>query len=158
MKKAAACTLLLLNLSLGLTPQAFAALERVLLPSLSDDSWISLEDFQGKVVLLNFFEPDCSWCYRQMKAFNQIFTQCSHQLQPLSVGIHGNKERLRHELRRAKVAYPAALGTSELQQWIGEVPATPWTLIIGPHGELLGKLQGFIKQEQLLSIFSEFCP
>ena len=157
MKDTVIRVLLLLCLSLGLTPRALAVLDHVQLPSLTDDSSVSFKDFHGKFLLLNFFEPDCSWCYRQMKVFNQINTHCSRQLQPLSVGVHGDKRSLRQVLRRAKVSYPSALGTQELQQMVGGIPATPWTLIFGPEGQLLVKLRGYVKFEQLLASFPELC-
>ncbi len=150
--------LALIAISLGLTPQAFASLDQLQLPSLTDKTMISMADFRGKVLLLSFFEPDCPWCYRQMKVFNQIQEQCSEQLQPLSVGIHGTDQKLKPELRRAKVTYPAVRGTPPLLELVGEVPATPWTLILGPEGQLLGTWRGYLKFEQAQTLFPELCP
>lgn len=156
MRTALVATLVLL--SLGPWPRAFSALDSVMLPSLTDDSRVSLRDYKGQVLLLSFFEPDCKWCYRQMKVFNQVSKQCNESLQPLSVGVHGDKLSLRQEVRRAKVEYPAVMGTTEFQQYFGDVPATPWTLIFDQHSQLLGKWQGYIRFQQISSLFPEFCP
>ena len=46
-----------------------------------------MADFRGQILLVSFFEPDCAWCFRQMKALNQVEDQCGEHLQPLSVGV-----------------------------------------------------------------------
>lgn len=150
-------TVLLIVISLGLTPQALASLDQLQLPSLSDNTIVSMADFRGKILLLSFFEPDCPWCYRQMKVFNQIQAQCSAQLQPLSVGVRGTDQKLRQELRRAKVRYRTARGTPALHQLVGHIPATPWTLIFDPQGQLLGTWRGYLKFEQVQELFLELC-
>lgn len=148
---------ILLSLSLGFSPQAFAFLQQLALPNLTGEGQTQLADFQGRLVLMSFFEPECSWCYRQMKVFNRIQSECAQQLQPLSVGVNGDSHRLRKELRRAKVRYPAVQATAQLMRLVGTVPATPWTLVFGPQGELLGKMQGYIRFEQMEELLPEFC-
>ena len=150
--------LLLILISLGVAPQAFSYLDEIQLPSLKNKTKVSMADFRGKVVLLSFFEPGCPWCYRQMKVFNQIHSECDEILQPLSVGIHGAKQKLRSELRRAKVQYPAVRSTPALIQLTGEINATPRTLIFGPRGKLLFTGRGYIKFEQIQKLFPELCP
>ncbi|HCO59884.1 MAG TPA: hypothetical protein DIT58_06780 [Porticoccaceae bacterium] len=150
--------MLLIVINLALIPRAVASLEQLQLPSLTDNTTVSMTDFRGKVLLLSFFEPDCPWCYRQMKVFNQTQAQCNEQLQPLSVGIRGTDQKLRPELRRAKVSYPAVRGTPLLLRLVGEIPATPWTLIFDPQGQLLGTWRGYMKFKQVQSLFPEFCP
>ena len=117
-----------------------------------------MADFNDKVVLLSFFEPNCPWCYRQMKVFNQIQSACDELLQPLSVGIHGTDQKLRSELRRARVQYPAVRGTPALIQLTGEINATPWTLVFGPKRQLLVTWRGYMKFEQIQALFPELCP
>lgn len=151
-------TLLLILISLGVTPQAFSSLDEIQLPSLRNKATIDMADLNGKVVLLSFFEPDCPWCYRQMKVFNQIQSECNERLQPLSVGIHGTDQKLKSELRRAKVQYPAVRGTPALIQLTGEINATPWTLIFGSKRQLLVTWRGYMKFEQIQALFPELCP
>ena len=150
--------LLLILISLGVTPQAFSSLHDIQLPSLKNQATMSMAAFHGKVVLLSFFEPNCPWCYRQMKVFNQIQSECDEILQPLSVGIHGTNQKLRSELRRAKVQYPAVRSTPTLIQLTGEINATPWTLIFKPKGQLLVTRRGYMKFEQIQALFPELCP
>ena len=149
---------LLILISLGVTSQAVSSIDEVQLPRLRDKATIKIADFHGKIVLLSFFEPDCPWCYRQMKVFNHIKSECDETLQPLSVGIHGTDQKLKSELRRAKVQYPAVRGTPALIQLTGEINATPWTLIIGATGQILVTWRGYMKFEQIQALFPELCP
>jgi thiol-disulfide isomerase/thioredoxin len=149
---------LFMLISLGVTPQAFSSLDDIQLPSLRNKATINMADFNDKVVLLSFFEPDCPWCHRQMKVFNQIQSECDERLQPLSVGIHGTDQKLKSELRRAKVQYPAVRGTPALIQLTGEINATPWTLVFGPNRQLLFTWRGYMKFEQIQALFPELCP
>jgi len=151
-------TLLLVLTSLGVAPQAFSSLGEIQLTSLRNKATINMADFNDKVVLLSFFEPDCPWCHRQIKVFNQIQSACNELFQPLSVGIHGTNQKLRSELRRAKVQYPAVRGTPALIQLTGEVSATPLTLIFGQRGQLLFTWRGYMKFEQFQELFPELCP
>jgi thioredoxin-related protein len=149
---------LLILISLGVTSQAASSIDEIQLPRLRDKTTIKIADFHGKIVLLSFFEPDCLWCYRQIKVLNQIQSECDEILQPLSVGIHGTDQKLISELRRAKAQYPAVRGTPALIQLTGEINATPWTLIIGATGQILATWHGYMKFEQIQALFPELCP
>lgn len=148
---------ILLLLGLGANSLAQGALQDLALPSLRGDGEHALSEYRGKVVLMSFFEPDCPWCYRQMKVLNRLQAQCGDHLQPLSVGVNGDVLRLRKEVRRAKVQYPALSATPSLMNVVGDVPATPWTLIFGPQGQLLGTLQGYIRLEKMQKLFADYC-
>ena len=118
---------------------------------------IRLEDIPGEVILLSFFEPNCSWCHRQMKAFKKIQEQCDDTLQPVVVGINGNAQQLKKEVRRAKISYPALQANRSLLQYTGEIPATPWTLLLNRQGDTLATLRGYIPLEDYLNVFAEQC-
>ena len=150
--------LLLILISLGLAPQAFSSLDQIQLPSLKNEATVNMADFHGKIVLFSFFEPNCPWCHRQMKVFNQIQSACDEGLQPISVGIHGTEQKLKSELRRAKVQYPAVKGTAALIQLTGEIDATPFTLAFEPDGQLLFTWLGYMKFERIQELFPELCP
>lgn len=127
------------------------------LPSLQENRTVPLEQYRGKVMLMSFFEPDCGWCYRQMKALNRLVESCPLHLQPVAVGIKGKAPELRQELRRAKFRYPAFAGTGKLLNAVGKVPATPWTLVTDGNGTILTTLRGYIPLEKLTQAFGDYC-
>ena len=107
-------------------------------------------------ILLSFFEPNCPWCYRQMKVFNKLDSSCGKHIQPVVVGINGNARALRKELRKAKVGFPALKASKELKS-IFSVPATPWTLVIDADGQLLTSIRGYKPLEDFSDIFKQEC-
>lgn len=127
------------------------------LPNLQHERPVSLGDYHGKIVLVSFFEPDCRWCHRQMKAFNQLIRDCDASLQPVAVGVHGNKQQLRKELRKAKVKYPGLVATKEFVKSVGGVPATPWTLLLDPNGDIIYTFRGYITYKKLSELFGSEC-
>lgn len=147
-----------LALLLGpLTPALAGSLYDLALPSLTGPGSIPLADYRGRFLLLTFFEPDCGWCLRQLRALEALQGRCSDDLQSLAVGVHGRDLALRRELRRARVSLAAGRASGELLALVGEVPATPWTLLLGPAGEVVATLRGFVREEQLAAGFPAFC-
>lgn len=124
------------------------------LPDLQAQGDVDLSQYRGKVLLVSFFEPDCPWCFRQMKDFNRLVESCEHQLQPIAVGVNGNRQQLRKELRKAKVQFPGLKANRELIDAIGEVPATPWTLVADQRGKLVATLRGYHRLQSLGKIFA----
>ncbi len=140
-----------------LTPAQAGSLFDLALPSLSGPETIELADYRGRFLLLTFFEPDCGWCLRQLRALESLQGRCGDGLQPLAAGVRGRDLALRKELRRARVTFPAGRASGELLALVGEVPATPWTLLLGPAGEVVATLRGFVREEQLAAAFPTLC-
>lgn len=111
-----------------------------------------------QVLMLTFFEPQCSWCQRQLRALGELAQSCDPQLQPVAVGINGREGALRRELRRARVRYPAVRASRELLRRVGDVPATPWTLLMDGSGTVLATLRGYVSAGRLAAAFADYCP
>jgi hypothetical protein len=138
-------------------PLAANPLHDLDLAALDGSGRIALADYREHWLLLSFFEPECAWCHRQLKALEQLSARCSETLQALAVGINGRDLALRRELRRARVTFPAARGSAALLERTGEIPATPWTLLLSPRGEVAATLRGFVREEQLAAAFPALC-
>ncbi len=127
------------------------------LTSLTDGEQYRLQDYQGKILLVSVFEPECSWCYKQMKVFNRITRECNGHLQPLAVGIHGQKLALRKEVRRVQAQFPTLQASPSWLKTVGEIPATPWNLVIDEQGELVAKVRGYVEFEKIKKAFPQLC-
>jgi len=119
------------------------------LKSLQVPKFMSLSDYQHKYILMSFFAPDCSWCFRQILAFNELSTGCSANLQVILIGTQGTRQELQQELRRSQTSLPAFLSSSALQQLIGPISATPVTLLFDPQGTQRAILKGYTPQSPL---------
>ena len=113
----------------------------------------SLTDHNGDINLMMFFEPNCAWCYKQIKAFNQISTQC-RQVSITALGINGKRHQLKKDLWRLKPQFPAFIANAGMIAEIGAIPATPITLIIDKQGHYIDHLRGYISSDKVLAQLS----
>ena len=134
---------------------ASESLHSLSLKNLTSDGSIDLKAYNSKLVLLSFFQPDCRWCHRQMKALTTLTRECSDTLQPLAVGIYGNSTELRREISRAKINFPAVKSSAKLLKLTGPVPATPTTILFDTSGSTIGQLRGYIRFKKLLNGFKD---
>ncbi|WP_444920387.1 TlpA family protein disulfide reductase [Microbulbifer sp. CnH-101-G] len=125
------------------------------LRSLASPERIDLLRYQGEATVMVFFEPECSWCFRQVRALNQLLAQCPSQFQPLAVGTNGSRRALLAEYRRLRPNFPAFQVSSKLLDKVGSIPATPFTLLINRSGAPGGWLRGFMSQEKLRLVLAE---
>ena len=123
------------------------------LAALDGPGRVALVDYREHWLLLSFFEPECAWCHRQLKALERLSGRCGDTLQAMAVGINGRDLAL----RRARVTFPAARGSAALLERTGEIPATPWTLLLSPRGDVAATLRGFVREEQLAAGFPALC-
>ncbi|MFA0809732.1 TlpA family protein disulfide reductase [Microbulbifer epialgicus] len=125
------------------------------LRSLTRPERTSLMLYRGQPALMVFFEPECSWCFRQVRAINQLLAQCPGQFQPLAVGTNGSRWALQAEYHRLRPDFPAFQVNSELLDKVGSIPATPFTLLIDRSGAPAGWLRGFTPKERLQLVMAE---
>ena len=99
-------------------------------------------------MLVMLFEPECSWCLKQSHAIGALLSQCD-KLDAAAIGVHGNRRALASTYRRFRAAFPGYQASRDMLKALGEVSATPFTLLADADGELLGWLQGYIPLERL---------
>ncbi|MFT6372995.1 MAG: thioredoxin-related protein [Gammaproteobacteria bacterium] len=114
----------------------------------------SLENLKGKPTLMMFFEPQCPWCFKQGKAFNKLLEQCPNAINIVALGS-GDKASLKKELWKMRLLFPGYQVGQTMLNDIGQIPATPITLITDRQGNYKSYLRGYIKLEQLLPMLKK---
>lgn len=105
-----------------------------------------------------FFEPDCSWCFKQSKVFNKHLKRCNPATQFIGIGVNGTRQELKKEAWKFKAQFPLYMASPDLLQAIGSIPATPLTLILNKQGEVLANIKGYLpfdKWQQTLRQYSK---
>lgn len=143
---------ILLYAPLGAVAEDPPRLTDLALPALSDDGQLDLRQFADRWMLLVLFEPNCSWCLKQLQAADKLRAQRPGEVAVVAVGVHGSRPQLKAWLRKARGAFPAALATPELVAALDGVPATPWTLVSRPGGAFHTHLRGFADPEVLRAL------
>jgi len=111
----------------------------------------SLEDFKGKVVVLNFFATWCSSCRQQMPDLIRLHNQAGLD-NLVVVGISGDSSltEIRDYLGQKKINFPVFLGNDKAFKDFG-VKVLPTTYLINGSGVIKGGVQGQIGYDNLLA-------
>lgn len=125
------------------------------LRSLEQPEVHALQRYEGKPVLMMFFEPDCTWCYRQVRAINDIGRQCGDTFSAIAIGVNGNRQALQKELRRLRPDFPAYQASPELLESLGGIDATPLSLLGNADGDFANWARGYMPSDKLVSLMQD---
>ncbi len=114
----------------------------------------TLAHYQGKAMLISFFMPNCKWCKRQHKVLKSMQTDCP-QLNTVMLGVKGDKQKLRYELKKKKNTFPAFIASKNIVQAIGEKSPVPMMLIFNESGKLALKTVGYTPKDKLTTLFKD---
>jgi peroxiredoxin len=104
---------------------------------------VSLSDFRGKLVLLNFWASWCVPCREEMPAIERLYREFQNKgLVVLGVNVRDKKEDALAFLQEHEVTYPVVFDPTG--RWILAYGAwgLPNTYLVGPKGEGLARMPG----------------
>jgi peroxiredoxin len=120
------------------------------LPTL-DGSKITLSEFRGKAVLLNFWATWCPPCKVEMPWFADLQKEYGQDgLVVLGVAMDDSSPstiaKFTHEMG---VNYPVLLGTDKVSDDYGDVQYLPTTFYIGRDGTIVDKMTGLLDRKDI---------
>jgi len=111
---------------------------------------VRLSDYQGKVVLINFWATWCPPCRAEMPDLVRL--QRRHGKEGLQIiGITyppESREQVRRFARSLKVNYPIILGTRELKARFSSDETLPLTVVIDRDGKVSDIIGGILLREE----------
>ncbi|HEV8426556.1 MAG TPA: TlpA disulfide reductase family protein [Pyrinomonadaceae bacterium] len=111
---------------------------------------VRLSDYQGKVVLINFWATWCPPCRAEMPDLVRL--QREHGKQGLQIiGLTyppERKTRVRRFARSLKVNYPIILGTREIKTRFSSEETLPLTVVIDRDGKVSDIISGILLREE----------
>jgi cytochrome c biogenesis protein CcmG/thiol:disulfide interchange protein DsbE len=113
------------------------------LKAVQDGKDVSLGQFQGKVVLINFFTFFCGPCREEMPQLNQMYQELKGKgFQVLGIGLASTPQQLKQIVTQLGLTYPVLEGTNAVSQAYGNVALVPLTFIIDRQGHIVQKVLG----------------
>lgn len=101
---------------------------------------LSLKDFRGKVVLLNFWASWCVPCREEMPAMEKLYQEYKHKnFVVLAIAVKDRKQDAVDFVRELKLTYPVALDNDAQIGALYGAWGLPATYLIGPKGEGLAR-------------------
>jgi thiol-disulfide isomerase/thioredoxin len=112
---------------------------------------ISLSDYRGKIVLINFWATWCSWCDVEMPDLQKLDDE-NDDLVVLAVNVMEEKDTVKKYMEEGKYSFEVALDEE------GEIAATylvnglPNSYFVDEEGILLGGVPGMMTYEQMIEV------
>jgi peroxiredoxin len=104
---------------------------------------VSLSDYKGKVVFLNFWATWCGPCRDEMPSMEVLYQRFKgRNFELLSVNCGENKGEVEAFIRRFKLNFPAALDLSGRVSAQYNITAIPATFIIDEDGRIVSRILG----------------
>jgi peroxiredoxin len=111
---------------------------------------LSLSDYRGKVVLLDFWATWCGPCRVEAPIIVGLVNRYRQQgLAVIGVSMDYEVEPVRTFYKQLNLNYRVALGNEELCKKYGDVYSLPTTFLIGRDGRIYSKHLGAVKSSAL---------
>jgi len=113
---------------------------------------LSLSDYKGKVVLLDFWATWCSPCREEIPHFVEMQNKYGSQgLQVLGISMDDDVKPVQKFYQQYNLNYPVALGDDKLADRFGGVLGLPVNFVIDRQGRIYAKHLGATES----SVFDE---
>jgi len=109
---------------------------------------LSLSNYRGKVVLLNFWATWCEPCRQEIPAFVQLQNNRG-DLKILGVSLDDSEEPVRAFANDFKINYPVAVGDAALATRYGGILGLPVSFVIGCDGRVSSRHIGEVNIGEL---------
>lgn len=106
---------------------------------------VSLKDYRGKVVLVNFWAHWCPPCVKEIPdlvKLRQNYKNNGFEILGVVVPFRADQNQVRNMVNKFGIDYPVLWGTNEAVAQFGDIPAIPRTFILNAEGQIVEDLEG----------------
>ena len=108
---------------------------------------VSLSDFKGKVVILDFWATWCPPCKREIPDFIKLQSEYgSRGLQVVGIALD-QPGKVRAFAQINGMNYPVLLGTDQIAALYGGIEGIPTTFVVDKKGDIVNRFVGFTPKE-----------
>jgi len=118
---------------------------------------ISLKDFSGKVLIVNFWATWCPPCEEEIPKLNQLHKRYKNE-GLVVIGIALDKDSLNLVepfVREKRIGYPILMGNEQVIRDMEDFSGVPTTLIVDQKGNIKKKYDGAFDKDDLEKILKE---
>jgi peroxiredoxin len=125
------------------------------LTDINDDD-VTLSDFKGKKVLLNFWATWCPYCVKEMPDLNKLYKENEENLVVIGVDVGEDVEIVNKFLKENNVDYPIILDTNgRVALKYNAHISLPTSYIIDEEGVVKASQIGMMSYEQMKSLINQ---
>lgn len=112
-----------------------------------DGERVSLRDYRGRQVVLNFWATWCGPCRVEVPSFSS-FAREHPEIPVLGIAVDGTPDELRRGAEELGIDYPVLVGDAATVRAYG-ASTVPTTVVVGPEGEVQATHVGVLLGPQL---------
>lgn len=117
-----------------------------------DEPDVSLSDFEGRPVVLNFFGSWCAPCLRELPDFQAVSERYEGEVAFVGIAVEDTRKGAADILEKTGVTYPAAFDADSDTLIDYAVRGMPTTVFISADGRLLERAERALSESQLEAI------
>ena len=110
-----------------------------------DGSKLTLSEYAGNVIILDFWATWCGPCRMGIPEFVKLYSRYKNQ-GFIMIGINldrGGRDKVKSFMKEMKINYPVVYGNSETTRDFGGIRGIPTAFIIDRNGNIAKKLVGY---------------
>lgn len=121
--------------------------------NLQDDP-VSLSDYRGKPVLINFFATYCPPCRMEMHDFVRLVDEYGERgFTVLAISVDQNPQKaLPQFIHALKLNFPVLVATSKVLEDYGNVYALPVSFMLDKDHKILKHFTGMVTEEDIVPL------
>jgi peroxiredoxin len=124
-----------------------------------NDRQVSLADYRGKVVLLNFWATWCAPCLTEMPRFVAWQQEYGRRgLQVIGISMDDEEQPVRILSQKYRLNYPVIMGDEKIGEKYGGILGLPVTFLIDRSGKIRFKHEGDIDIKTIESEMRDLLP
>jgi peroxiredoxin len=105
---------------------------------------VAMEDFAGKVVLLNFWATWCASCREELPEFDRLYAKYRHDgFMVIGISVDSSDDRVATFLRKTPVAFPIVVDRNGDIASAYRFSGLPAGYLIGRDGNIKKQFMGF---------------
>ena len=121
-----------------------------------DGKKITLSDYEGKVLFVNFWATWCPPCRQEIPGFIKAYEKYKDDgLVILGVAVSDKEKTVKAYVDRFEISYPVAMGDMKIIRDYEPGNAIPSTIVVDREGNIFHKHVGFMEQSQVEKIFKD---
>jgi thiol-disulfide isomerase/thioredoxin len=108
-----------------------------------DGKPVTVADFKGKVILVNFWATWCGPCRAEIPDLVELQNKYKDQLQIIGLVVDDDdQDAIKNFVKEFGINYPVAVATAELRIQYGGIPALPTSFVLDSEGRVVQKHEG----------------
>jgi peroxiredoxin len=125
-----------------------------------DGNMVSSSDFEGKVLLLNFWATWCGPCKREIPDLIKLRDSYKDRgFEVVSIAVSsGTPEKVRQFAKQWKMNYPILMGNYKVARDYGGISSVPTTFVIDSKGNIKGVFIGPRSYKTFEKVISPILP